>query len=390
MNFWNKLFEQKKCVLGLSPMDGVTDAPFRYMVGKYSRPSPQSSDGIDVMFTEFVSVDALFHVAEKKKAEMVLRALMRARDIDCPMGSGLVGLLSDDGRQDMTPFPYEVAQIFGHTPELFYKAAVLVATLGFDGLDINMGCPASKVEELGSGAGLIRTPDVAKEIVRQAKKGIEDWVSGKVSLEDLGYADVVVEWVRIREPRGRTSREEIPVSVKTRIGVEREQTEEWIPTIMESEPVVLSLHGRTLKQFYQGKADWEAIGRAAEIVHQMGGKILGNGDVKSRKEAFEKCRQYGVDGVLIGRAAEGNPQIFAGVENPSKEQRLAWILEHARVYDRLFVENEPPDCKERAFMPLRKHLAWYAGGFPGASEMRQKLVMCRSLGEVERVISSTI
>jgi tRNA-dihydrouridine synthase B len=434
MSFWDKLFAEKKYVLGLSPMDGVTDVPFRYMVGKYGRihgeetppafgvptwplatsPVEESPHrGLDVMFTEFVSVDALAHVTDKRKAEMVLRALLRARDVGNSdwvpplQKSAREQPFSEPTRTDPVGWPYEVAQVFGHTPELFYKAAVLVATLGFDGLDINMGCPAHKVEELGSGAGLIRTPETALEIVRQAKLGIRDWAAGKVKIEDLGYSEAVREWVgehtRV-SPLQKSARERplIPVSLKTRIGVSSNQVEEWIPKIMESEPAVLSLHGRTLKQLYQGQADWEAIARAAEIVHSMGGKILGNGDVKrvisdqgaaSRNtetigSAEEVVDRYGVDGVLIGRAAEGNPCVFVGIE-PDKEQRLAWIAEHAEVYNRLFVERESEEFRERAFVPLRKHLAWYASGFPGASELRQKLVLTKDMDAVRSVVAVT-
>ena len=355
--FWDDLFAKQKFVVGLSPMDGVTDAPMRFMCAKYS------GDDLGVMFTEFVSVDALAHIHEPHKVEQVMKALLRARE-------------------ESFRCPYEVAQVFGHNPELFYSAAVLVATLGFDGIDINMGCPAHNVEDLGSGAGLIRTPDVAQAIVRATKKGIQDWATGKVSVSDLDYSVEVKSWV---EKHTRVSPLQIiPVSVKTRIGVDKNQVAEWIPAIMEVSPAVLTLHGRTLVQLYQGKADWNAIGEAARVVHQMGGKILGNGDVLSRIEAQEKILQYGVDGVLIGRAAEGNPLFAKTIKSkPSKEQRLAWILEHALVYQQLFVETSEPEYMERAFIPLRKHLAWYATGFAGASQLRQRLVQCKNIEEVE-------
>lgn len=292
-------------------MDGVTDAAFRYMVGKYGRP--------DVMFTEFVSVDAL-HYASGERRERLLKTFV----------------------YDPAQRPV-VAQIFGHTPEFFAEAAELIEQLGFDGVDINMGCPAHKVEENGSGAGLIRTPELAQTIVRATKAATK-----------------------------------LPVSVKTRIGVDRVVASEWMAALMEVTPANISLHGRTLKQMYTGEANWEVIGEAAGVVHKLGGHILGNGDVKSRGEAVEKCRTYGVDGVLIGRGSEGNPAVFMGLDNPSREQRLAWAVEHAIKHESIWGEGY--------FLPVRKHLAWYCHGFPGAVELRMKLMQTTKASEVKRIV----
>lgn len=311
-SFWDKLWELGRPIVGLSPMDGVTDAAFRYMVGKYGEP--------DVMFTEFVSVDAL-HFASGERRERLLKTF------------------SYDHAQRPV-----VAQVFGKTPEFFAEAARIIEQLGFDGIDINMGCPAAKIEEQGSGAGLIRTPELAQEIVRTAKKATR-----------------------------------LPVSVKTRIGVDQIVAQEWMAALMEVTPANISLHGRTLRQMYTGSANWEVIGEAATIVHKLGGHILGNGDVKSREEAIEKCQTYGVDGVLIGRAAEGNPAFAkATAGEASREQRLAWAVEHAKKYEEIFGSDN--------FMPVRKHLAWYCHGFPGAVELRMKLMQTTNASEVEEVI----
>lgn len=313
MSFWNDL-QQKGMIVGLSPMDGVTDAPFRYMVAKYSKP--------DVMFTEFISVDALHHSRGEKREQL------------------LKSFVYDEMERPI------VAQVFGKTPELFIEAARLIESLGFDGMDINMGCPSKTVSEHGCGAGLIRTPEQAVAIVRAAKAATT-----------------------------------LPVSVKTRLGVtDKGEMEEWIEAIMEAEPANLSLHGRTLKQLYTGQADWEAIGRAAEIVHKRGGMIFGNGDIKSLEDAHDKVRKYGVDGVLVGRATFGNPAFFAGVTEPSRERRLTWCVEHAKKYEEVFGMSW--------FAPMRKHLVWYAHGFPGAVELRQQLVRANSAREVEQIVTS--
>lgn len=325
LGFWKRLFEEKKPIIGLSPMDGVTDAPFRFMVAKYGKP--------DIIFTEFVSVDAL-HYAIGERRKKLLKTLIRTGGV-------------------------EVAQVFGHTPEFFVEAAELIEKLGFDGIDINMGCPAHKVEEHGSGAGLIRTPKIAQEIIRVTKAATK-----------------------------------LPVSVKTRIGINSDVAEEWMSTLMEVKPACISLHGRTLRQLYRGRADWDAIARAAVVVHKAGGHILGNGDVKSVQQAAYSVQQYGVDGVLIGRAAEGNPWVFNESQSSDhsskitqgselwKRRQIEWMVEHARKFEEIFGEGN--------FMPMRKHLAWYCHGFEGAVELRMRLMQTNNASEVKRVIKDVV
>lgn len=319
--FWDDLYQQDKPVVGLSPMDGVTDAAMRYMTAKYGQP--------DIMLTEFVSVDAL-HYATGERRERLLKTFIRASEVG-----------------ELKHRPYEIAQVFGRNPDYFKEAAELVESLGFNGIDINMGCPAHKVEENGAGAGLIRTPELAQEIVRAVKSATS-----------------------------------LPVSVKTRIGVDTPVVEEWMSTLMEVEPANISLHGRTLRQLYQGSADWDAIGRAAKVVHKHGGHILGNGDIQSMQDLKIKIQECGVDGGLIGRAAEGNPAIFAGNDEPSVEQRISWMIEHAKDFESVFGVGN--------FMPMRKHLAWYTKGFPGAVEVRSKLMQTNSASEVEKIIQTMI
>lgn len=332
MSFWEDLYKHKKFVVGLSPMDGVTDAAMRYMTAKYSQP--------DLLFSEFVSVDAL-HFASSERRARLLKTFIKARDVEGLHSRSEESSHSRSGGGERGP--YEIAQVFGNKPELFKEAAVLIEQLGFDGIDINMGCPAHKVEENGSGAGLIRTPKLAQEIILAVKSATK-----------------------------------LPVSVKTRIGVDHEVVEEWMETLMEVKPANISLHGRTLRQLYQGIADWDAIGRAAEVVHKHGGHILGNGDIESVNSARQMARNYGVDGVLIGRAAEGNPAIFLQGSVLCIEERLKWMVEHAQVYENIFGEGN--------FMPMRKHLAWYCKGFEGAVTLRGRLMQTNSAKEVEEIV----
>src|SRR5512145_776811 len=153
MNFWSDI---PKPIIGLSPMDGVTDASFRYITAKHGGP--------DVTVTEFVNIQAALYSPHTLLKDFTYS------EIERPV----------------------VAQIYGKTPELFYKVAHIVCELGFDGLDINMGCPAKKVAASGCGAALIRTPDLAREIIRAAHKGIKDWQGGQ-TLADVGFSNEVIE-----------------------------------------------------------------------------------------------------------------------------------------------------------------------------------------------------
>ncbi|MBP9702747.1 tRNA-dihydrouridine synthase [Candidatus Woesebacteria bacterium] len=361
MSFWDVLYGREQSVIGMSPMDGVTDGPFRYMVAKYGRPG--------VIFTEFVSVDGL-HFAEGVKRERMLKEFIKARDLlsssriavdpysrnKIERENGFTDLPAQAGLRINETYPYEVAQVFGNKPDFFVEAARLIESLGFDGVDINMGCPAKNVSENGCGAALIKTPKLAQEIVLATKAATK-----------------------------------LPVSLKTRIGVSSaSEMDEWMAAICEVRPANISLHGRTLKQLYQGSADWETIGRAAEIVHKAGLRLLGNGDVESVESAKLKVERYGVDGVLIGRAAEGNPQIFQGIDEPDYKQRLAWAVEHAYVYEQVFKPETASDDDIRWFLPLRKHLAWYAHGFPGAVELRMSLMKTKNADEVRELVEKSL
>ena len=358
MHFWHRI---EKPIVGLSPMDGVTDASFRRVAARYGRP--------DLCMTEFTSVEAI-----------------------CCGADGFV--------RDLSYGDYErpvLAQIYGRTPEAFYRVAHIVCDLGFDGLDINMGCPAKNVANKGCGAGLILNPELAVAIIRAARRGLRDWAAGQ-RLEDVGLAPDVLERVRHMN-RGRippATRKLIPLSVKTRVGYDKVAVDEWIPVLLGEGPAAISLHGRTLKQMYRGLADWEAIHRAVELARDLPTLILGNGDLKSMSDAVERIRQTGVDGVLLGRGAMGNPWVFrdkqwakdtlAGISSPggagldvSREERTRVLLEHSRHFESLW--------GERRFPAMRKHLAWYCKGFRGAAQWRARMVRARNAEEVARIVA---
>jgi len=171
--------------------------------------------------------------------------------------------------------------------------------------------------------------------------------------------------------------------------------EEWSDCLMQGQPEAISIHGRTLEQMYRGQADWEAIGLAAEGIKGKGIVVLGNGDVGSLQEALDRMTTYGVDGVLIGRAALGNPWIFRQIAtlrqawqsgtafSPEPEDidlptRFRMIVEHAAYF-------EARNPKER-FPRMRKHLGWYCSGFPHAAAMRSRMVRTSSTEDVANVL----
>ena len=370
-SFWQTLPHP---IIALAPMDGVSDAPFRQVHAEIGRP--------DIMFTEFTNVQGLW------------RGDIRLLD----------GFLFDESERPV------VAQIFGNTPPDFYRSAVLVCELGFDGVDINMGCPSKCVAGKGGGAALIREPLLAQEIVRAVKRGVEDWANGQ-TLEGLGLAPERMARIRqMNEARATPiTRRLLPVSVKTRLGFDSIIIEDWVKVLLEVEPVAISLHGRTLRQMYTGSADWDAIGRAAAIVRQTPTLILGNGDIHSVEDARKRVLETGVHGVLVGRAAMGNPWLFrdlrimrdeliasglyeagaaasaqdaAPAERPSPQERLRTARHHARLFAKLL-----PDHR---WIEMRKHLSWYCRDFFDAAGLRRQLVQTSSLDDVEQLIESSL
>lgn len=363
-NFWQNL---PKPILGLSPMDGVTDLPYRMMQAKYGMP--------DVIFTEFIPVEGIVRLSERLLMDFWYSAQERPA----------------------------VAQIYGSKPEMFYPSAQLVCELGFNGVDINMGCPARSVVHHGSGAALIKTPDLAVEIIETVKQAVQDWVEhdGIVwdkwqILEPKKAQRIFNEFVKEVKAKGlyedldwsQTKRELIPVSVKTRTGFHQPVTEDWISTLLSTDPAVITIHGRTLKQLYTGSADWDELVKAVNLRDQKRSQtlIFGNGDIKSKQDVEDKLQMAKFDGFLIGRGTYGNPWIFEQIRGkeitPTTGQRFALMLEHAKVHEQF----KP----EEAFVQMRKNLAWYVSGIHGAAALRAKLVRANSSQEVEEIIHSSL
>lgn len=320
MSFWNNL---QKPFFVLAPMADVTDAPFRKMIAKYSAHlrADGTLGGPDVMWTEFVSADGLIRATEEGKKKLMADLIF-----------------SEEER----PI---VAQLFSSNPSHMEQAAALCRELGFDGIDINMGCPDKSIEKQGCGSAMIKNPDVAVAVIEAAKRGAQG----------------------------------LPVSVKTRLGYNRDELEEWLPKLLWASPAAITVHGRTRKEMSKVPARWERIARAVEIRNELGSEtlILGNGDALSLEDAQMKAAQTGVDGVMLGRAIFGNPWLFhptKDLSNVELEERFTAIMEHTRLFEELLPHKN--------FAVMKKHYKAYINGFDGAKELRNELMELSSAEEM--------
>lgn len=342
-HFWQIL---PKPFFVVAPMADVTDVAFRQMIAKYSAHTRADGTvgGPDVMWTEFVSADGLCLAPEEGRQKL------------------MTDLLYTEAERPI------VAQLFTRHPAHMEKIAELCLELGFDGIDINMGCPAGAIVDQGCGAAMIRTPEIAVEVLKAAKRGARSDTGG------------------------------IPVSVKTRLGYNTDQVEDWIPVILSEQPSALIIHGRTRKDMSKVPARWERIARVVELRNELSPEtvVIGNGDVLSLEDGRRKAELSGVDGIMVGRALFGNPWFFQptrqlplrlsalpthgvdrdtivhadvsreGVEYISLTERLSVLVEHAK----LFVELLP----HKNFAVMKKHFKAYVGGFPGAAPLRTRLM----------------
>jgi tRNA-dihydrouridine synthase len=217
-----------------------------------------------------------------------------------------------------------------------------------------------------------------------APPGVLDGQNGARLRDDPKAPAHMVSEVEARHaalPAFARDRRSIPVSVKTRIGYEAPEINEWIPRLLEAQPAAIALHGRTLRQAYSGAADWDALGRAAELAHSTGIPLLGNGDVTSLADAEQRIADHGLAGALIGRASYGNPLVFRP-QQADPHALLHIALEHAELYEQTFSRQ-----KRYYFIPMRKHLSWYVRGVPSAAHLRRELMQVRSRAEATTLLS---
>ena len=312
-SFWDHLLRP---VFVQAPLEDVTDVAFRQMFARHGKP--------DVMWTEFTSADGL--VLAPEEGQRKLRAKLAFAPNERPI----------------------LAQLFSGIPERMEKAGKIVASLGFDGLDINMGCPDKSVEKGGAGASLIKDPPRARALIRAAQE------SG------------------------------LPVSVKTRIGYNVVELETWVPEILAEKPVALTLHARTRKEMSEVPARWEFVKRAVEIRNAVSPStlIIGNGDVKNLAEARARVTETGCDGVMIGRGLFGNPWLFSE-RVPTPQERVEGLIEHLELFDTHLssITN---------YATMKKHFKAYISGWHGASEVRSELMETHAPAEAILVLRKCV
>lgn len=303
----------------LAPMEDVTDTVFRQLVARWAAP--------DVFYTEFVNVDGMCSPGR----EAVIHRL-RHTNSERPL----------------------VAQIWGLKPENFEQAAKEIRDLGFDGIDLNMGCPVKKVIKTGACAALIDNPSLASEMILAAKQGAG----------------------------------EMPVSVKTRIGYKRKTTLEWTGFLLEHNPAALIVHGRIARNTSGAPAEWAEIGKVVALRDQMESEtcIIGNGDVTSPRQIFELSEEYGVDGVMVGRGVLHDPFIFrkpgsAGFKDLGISGKIALMKEHVILHRETWGEV-------KNFNIMKKFAKTYATGFDGAAALRTRLMETHSYDDLLDILES--
>lgn len=239
-----------------------------------------------------------------------------------------------------------IAQIWGSDLDKFTAVAKELGERGFAGIDINMGCPVKKVVARNQGGGIIRVPEKASQVIKAVQAGAGD----------------------------------LPVSVKTRIGVEKIITEAWVTHLLQHNLAALTIHARTVKEQSAVPAHWDQVKLAVELRDKLAPNtlLLGNGDVRDRQHAEQLCRETGADGVMIGRGIFHNVAAFA-----QKPTRLSPedSLKTAKRHFGLYKEYKP----STPFGAFKKFFKVYIHGFDGAVELRTQLNQTQSAGEIEEV-----
>lgn len=311
-NFWQEL---KRPFFILAPMEDVTDVVFRHVISKAARP--------DVFFTEFTNSESYCH----------------------PDGNESVrGRLTFT--EDEQPI---VAHIWGDKPEFFREMSIGMAEMGYRGIDINMGCPAPNVFKHGRGAGLIKRPDVAAELIQAAKAG------------------------------------GLPVSVKTRLGhADINEWRGWLTHLFKQDIANLSIHLRTKVEMSQGEAHWELIPEIKKLRDEIAPQTLLtiNGDVLNHQMGMELVEKYGVDGVMIGRGVFHNPFAFEPeVREHSPQELIDLFRYHLDLFDEYSV------IEPRVFKPLRRFFKIYLREFKGANALRIQLMETQTTDEVREILA---
>jgi tRNA-dihydrouridine synthase len=302
----------------LAPMDDVTDTVFRQVIADCAAP--------DLFFTEFVNVDAL----QSKGREATLKRL-KLTDKEHPI----------------------IAQLWGLNPENFKKSAKEIAEMGYDGIDINFGCPEKNVVRNGTCSAFIlpANREGALAIIRATREGAPS----------------------------------LPLSVKTRLGF-NEVDLTWHELLLQQKLNMLSIHGRTKSQMSKVPADWQQIAKIRELRDKLSPAtlIVGNGDVLTREQGESLAKKYKLDGIMIGRGIFQDPFVFAKKspwESYTKEQRMALYKKHVALFAKTW------KLGEQKVVTLNKFCKIYINGFDGAKELREQLMAAQSTDELLQLLS---
>lgn len=297
-------------------------APMEDVTDVVFRHVVQKAGAPDVFFTEFTNSDSFCHPE---------------------------GLASVRGRLVFTPDEQPmVAHIWGDNPEHFRQMSGALAEMGFAGIDLNMGCPVPNVAERGKGSGLILRPEVAAELIQAAKAG------------------------------------GLPVSVKTRLGfTELSEMQDWISHLLKQDIANLSVHLRTRKEMSKAEAHWELIPELVKLRDAIAPQTLLtiNGDIPDRKTGAELAQKYGVDGIMIGRGVFKNPYAFEKTPQAHSSQELLQLLRL-----QLDLQDQYQEQLPRSIVGLHRFFKIYVKGFPGANDLRIRLMATKSTAEVRQIL----
>lgn len=293
-------------------------APMEGVTDTVFRQIVASTGKPSVFFTEFMPVDALL---SPKGQEKILESL-KFTEAEKPI----------------------VAQIWGINPEKFYQSAQILSKMSFDGIDINMGCPDKNAIKHGACSALIKNPKLAQEIIAATIKGANG----------------------------------LPVSVKTRIGFGTIDTENWVRILLNTPISALILHLRTAAEKSKVPAHWEEMSKVIRVKDDLKSKtlIIGNGDVKTLKEAKKKCKEYKIDGVMIGRGIFENVWLFNEAVNEVRpEEKITLLIKHLELFKLTWKDK-------KHFELMKKFVKCYVNNFRGAFECRERLMKTKSLDEL--------
>ncbi len=322
-NFWQKLYKKGQPILALAPMAGITDSAFREL---------SRSLGADVVYTEMISADGL-HYDSKKTLEM-LKFTKKEKPI--------------------------VVQLFGKRPEMFVKAAAICEQLGFDGIDINFGCPAKKVTAHGGGVTLMRDLPKCREIIEAVLKGSK-----------------------------------LPISIKIRSSINKGEEKvtalDFLNHIYDLPISAVMIHGRSYEKPFEGEPDYEMIKAVTVLMNKKSIPVLGNGGIKVPEEAKKMIELTSCQGVGLARGLYGKPWLFKQIKEllkkgkyreMTKKEIIKIAIDHAKLAE--------ADKGAHGLIEMRKHLLWYVSGWPNAREMRSQLVKIESFKEAKKVLKGIL